>query len=739
MDRNGEETVCEFRGTVEEIIFNNSENGYSVFVLDCGDSGIITAVGKIPFISEGENLAVYGSWTVHPVYGEQLSVTSFERFLPADTDSMLRYLSSGVVKGIGPKIAGKIVEKYGMDSFEILENHPDWLAEIPGISKRKAAEICENFKNQSGMRSVMIFCGEYFGTGTTVKIYRKWGQEAVDIIRSDPYRLCEEIDGIGFEKADAVAESMGFSRDSSSRIRSGIKYVLNRIARNQGHTSVPEEGIVKMASELLEAGTDTVSASVDEMLKSGELYRLRDNDGRELIFLKEYYQAERFISDKLMMLSSAVLKTDPGDAEMMIEKIELREGIRYASEQRRAILCALNESVFILTGGPGTGKTTVVKALIGIFEDMGQRVALAAPTGRAAQRLSEATSSEARTIHRLLEMMRTEDDGENYFARNENNLLEEDVIIVDEASMIDVILMCALLKAVKRGARIILIGDADQLPSVGPGNVLRDLLASGLFKTVHLDEIFRQETSSLIVYNAHEINTGNYPETGRKDADFFFIKRSDDESIAKTIVDLCAVRLPNKLGYDCISDIQVISPSRKGTVGAESLNLMLQDALNPRADQKPEKMLFGTTFRCGDKIMQTKNDYAVHWEKDGVGGEGIFNGDLGAIEDIDLLSGKMELNFDGRRVFFDFVQCDELSHAYAVTVHKSQGSEYPVVIIPAGSFAPQLRTRNLLYTAITRAKKMVIIVGRQEVIREMVDNDRQVKRYTGLLTMLSDR
>ena len=652
---------------------------------------------------------------------------------------MLRYLSSGVVKGIGPKIAGKIVEKYGMDSFEILENHPDWLAEIPGISKKKAAEICENFKNQSGMRSVMIFCGEYFGTGLTVKIYRKWGQEAVDIIRSDPYRLCEEIDGIGFEKADAVAESMGFSRDSSSRIRSGIKYVLNRIARNQGHTSVPEEGIVKLASELLEAETDTVSASMDEMLRNGELYRLRDGDGRELIFLKEYYQAERFISDKLRMLASTEMRTDPGDAELMIGKIELREGIRYASEQRRAILCALNESVFILTGGPGTGKTTVVKALIGIFEDMGQRVALAAPTGRAAQRLSEATSSEARTIHRLLEMMRPEDDGESYFARNENNLLEEDVIIVDEASMIDVILMCALLKAVKRGARIILIGDADQLPSVGAGNVLRDLLASGAFGTVHLDEIFRQEVNSLIVYNAHEINTGNYPETGRKDADFFFISRSDDESIAKTIVDLCAVRLPNKFGYDCISGIQVISPSRKGTVGAENLNLMLQNALNPSSGQKPEKMLFGTTFRCGDKIMQTKNDYAVHWEKDGVGGEGIFNGDLGAIEDIDLLSGKMELNFDGRRVIYDFVQCDELSHAYAVTVHKSQGSEYPVVIIPAGSFAPQLRTRNLLYTAITRAKKMVIIVGRQEVIREMVDNDRQVKRYTGLLTMLTER
>ena len=733
---NKNDKLIAYSGTVEDIIYTNEENGYSVFVLETDGDEIITAVGTIPYITEGEMLIVYGTWVHHNVYGRQFSIDSYEKQMPADEASILRYLSSGAVKGIGPKTAQRIVGMYGTESFDIIENRPDWLAEIPGISRKKAEEISENFKKQAGMRSVMMFCREFFGPNTSVKIYKKWGSSAVDVIRANPYRLCSDISGIGFERADTVASAIGFARDSDERVKSGIKYILTGNAHQNGHTCIPKEKLIDVTCAMLSVGKDHVYLMVEELIQSKDLYIVSSN-GVELVFSARTYMAEKYSADKLNVIKNACRSIGASDIALLIEKIELDEGIKYANLQRKSIETALSEGVFILTGGPGTGKTTIVRALLRIFSDMGYRVALTAPTGRAAKRLSESTSEEAKTIHRLLEMNYGDED-EPKFMRTEHNLLEEDVIIVDEASMIDSLLFESLLKAIKRGARLILIGDVDQLPSVGAGNVLSDLISSEKFKTIRLTEIFRQAEESLIVYNAHRINNGEYPELDVKNKDFFFLPRSGDKLIAATVVDLCINRLPKTYGEDVFKKIQVISPSRKGEAGTESLNELIQAAVNPPLASKPEKKLYNRTFRVGDRVMQTRNDYDIEWERDGKRGAGIFNGDIGVIEDMDYIEEAMLINFDGRYVTYDFSQCDELDHAYAMTVHKSQGSEYPIVIIPVGSFAPQLKTRNLLYTAVTRAKKMVIIVGDKSGVCEMVDNDRQTKRYTGLEIMLSE-
>jgi len=733
---NKNDKLLTYSGTVEDIIYTNEENGYSVFVLETDGDEIITAVGTIPYITEGEMLIVYGTWVHHNVYGRQFSVDSYEKQMPADEASILRYLASGAIKGVGPKTAQRIVGMYGTESFDIIENRPDWLAEIPGISRKKAEEISKNFKEQAGMRSVMMFCREFFGPNTSVKIYKKWGSSAVDIIRANPYRLCSEIGGVGFERADTVASAIGFARDSDERVKSGIKYVLTGNAHQNGHTCLPREKLIDVTCAMLSVGKEHVGLMIEELIQSKELYAVLSN-GAELVFSSRAYRAEKYSADKLNVIKTSCRSIGASDIALLIEKIELDEGIKYAALQRKSIETALTEGVFILTGGPGTGKTTIVRALLRIFTDMGYRVALTAPTGRAAKRLSESTSEEAKTIHRLLEMNYGDED-EPKFMRTEHNLLEEDVIIVDEASMIDSILFESLLKAIKRGARLILIGDVDQLPSVGAGNVLSDLISSEKFKTVRLTEIFRQAEESLIVYNAHRINNGEYPELDVKDKDFFFLPRNGDKLIAATVVDLCINRLPKTYGDDVFKKIQVISPSRKGEAGTESLNELIQAAVNPPLASKPEKKLYNRTFRVGDRVMQTRNDYDIEWERDGTRGSGIFNGDIGVIEDMDYIEEAMLINFDGRYVTYDFSQCDELDHAYAMTVHKSQGSEYPIVIIPTGSFAPQLKTRNLLYTAVTRAKKMVIIVGDKNSVYEMVDNDRQVKRYTGLEMMLTE-
>ena len=723
-------------GSIEHVIYSNEENGYAICDMAIADDEIVTIVGTLPMIAAGDNLAVYGQWIHNPKYGRQFSVSQYERMMPADTASILRYLASGVIKGIGPKTAMRIVEEFGEDTFDVIENHPDWLAEIKGISRKSAKEMSERFREQAGMRSVMMFFRNYFGAAVTIRIYKRWGSASVDIAKKNPYRLCNEIEGIGFERADAMASDLGVTNDNFDRIMSGIKYVLLQQAMQNGHSCLPDDKLIDATVQLLGVSREGAEAAISALLKNGTLRSTISGEMR-LIYDSASYDAEQYIAEKLVLLDRMSSAISLPDIDRFIEREESQNGLSYASKQKQAISDALRYGVMVLTGGPGTGKTTVVKALIHIFDSMGFDIALAAPTGRAAKRLSESTSREARTIHRLLEM--NYDGGSTpTFNRNEFDQLDEDVIIVDEASMIDTALMMALTKAIKPGARLIIIGDSDQLPSVGAGNVLRDIIASERFSVVCLDEIFRQARESLIVTNAHMINEGKYPITDVKDNDFFFLPRELDRDIAATIADLYKNRLPRKYGESIKAGIQVIAPSRKGESGTENLNVLLQSVLNPASRGKLEYRFKDVLFREGDRVMQTRNNYDINWfrDVDGKDGYGIFNGDIGVIQRIDIQNSYMEILFDDKFVNYDLTLLDDLEHAYAITVHKSQGSEYGVVIIPMCSAAHMLHTRNLLYTAVTRAQKMVILVGRADIVKLMVDNDHQSMRYTGLADRL---
>ncbi len=726
-------------GTVEHIIYYNEENGYTICDLALSDDEIITAVGEMPMTGEGDRLCLFGKWIHNPKYGRQFQVTEYERTMPSDTASMLKYLSSRAIKGIGPVTAKRIVDEFGEDTFDVLENHPEWLANIKGISMKVALSASESFKEQAGVRSAMMFFRDYFGVATTLKIYKHWGARAVDIAKRNPYRLCNEIDGIGFESADTVAESLGFDSDNFERVKSGIDYVLIKNEGTGGHVCLPREQLCTSACELLNVDTDTVALACDELVREGRLV-LRAEDGQSFIYRAKTFDAERYIAEKLLQLDRLCASVDAWDISGFIASEEAKSGISYAEMQKKAIADALRYGVMVLTGGPGTGKTTVVRALIHIFESMGFDIALAAPTGRAAKRMSEATSHEAKTVHRLLEMA-YDSSGSFKFCRNADCLLDERIIIVDEASMIDNALMCALVEAIKPGARFIIIGDSDQLPSVGAGNVLRDIISSGRIATVRLCEIFRQAQKSLIITNAHAINAGEMPRLDVKDNDFFYLARHNDRDIAQTVSELCLTRLPRTYGEMGRSGTQVICASRKGEAGTESLNIMLQARLNPPAPNKREHKFRDRAFREGDKVMQIRNNYDILWSRvadDGKQGNGIFNGDIGTVEYINAGESMMSIVFDDRRVEYDFSLLEDLEHAYAITVHKSQGSEYPIIIIPACSASPMLLTRNLLYTAVTRAQSMVIIVGREDIVSHMVSNDRQSMRYTGLTQLLSE-
>lgn len=732
------EELERLEGTVEHVIYYNEENGYTICDMSTGDDEIITVVGLMPMTGEGDRMCVFGKWTHNPKYGRQFSVSRYERVMPADVESIYRYLSSRTIKGVGPKTARRIVEEFGEDTFDVIENHPEWLANIKGISPKLATAISENFKEQSGVRSAMMFFGEYFGTATTLKIYKKWGSRAVDVAKQNPYRLCNEIDGIGFERADGMAEKLGFLNNNFDRIMSGINYVLMKNDTLNGHTCLPCEKLCESAAALLEVDTDETDRAIIELLREGKLVARRSGE-RVMIYRAEAYDAERYIAEKLLQLDKMCASVDVTDIGRFIENEEMRSGISYASLQKKAIEDALRYGVMVLTGGPGTGKTTVVRALIRIFDSMGFDIALAAPTGRAAKRLSEATSMEAKTVHRLLEMT-YDASGSFAFCRNEGCLLDEQIIIVDEASMIDTALMCALLKAIKPGARFIIIGDSDQLPSVGAGNVLCDIIDSERFATVRLTEIFRQAQQSLIITNAHRINSGLLPELAVKDNDFFFMPRRTDREIAATVSDLCLTRLPRTYGEMGRSGTQVIAPSRKGEAGTESLNILLQSRINPPAKNKKEHKFRDRVFREGDKVMQIRNNYDIIWSRvsDEKSGNGIFNGDIGTVEEINTADSVMSILFDDRRVQYEFSMLEDLEHAYAITVHKSQGSEYPIVVIPMCSAAHMLLSRNLLYTAVTRAQSMVILVGREDIVSEMVSNNRQSMRYTGLRELIDE-
>lgn len=719
-------------GSIEHVIYANEDNGFAICDLGTESGDLITITGTLPYVGEGDSVTVYGKWVHNPKYGRQFRVETCERQMPADANSMLRYLASGAIKGIGPKIAQRIVDEFGDETFDVIEHHPEWLANVSGISRKSAKSIGADFAEKAGIRSAMMFFRDFFGAAATVRIYKRYGGNAVELAKKNPYRLCEEIEGIGFERADRMARDLGLATDSEDRICSGICYLLSSNAQANGHVCLPRDKTVQGAARLLGVDETAVNDALELLLAREQVHAERLG-GIELLYDKKQYENEKYIATKLLLLDRVCPAMETANIGAFIDREQAETGVRYADLQRRAISDALENGVMLLTGGPGTGKTTVVRALLHIFSSMGLKIALTAPTGRAAKRLSESTSCEARTIHRLLEYGGEESGGRGRFMRDESNLLEENVLIVDEASMVDSLLMGALLRAVKPGSRLVLIGDADQLPSVGAGNVLRDLIDSGRFATVRLTEIFRQAQKSLIVTNAHAINRGELPRLDVKDNDFFFMLRSEDASITATVAQLCGVRLPRTYGAMATTGTQVIVPSRKGEAGTEHLNVVLQATLNPPSPEKREHRFREITYREGDRVMQVRNNYDMEWERDnGMTGAGIFNGDVGVIESIDPTDGNMRIRFEDRTVTYEFSLLEDLEPAYAVTVHKSQGCEYPIVILPLGNVPPMLRSRNLLYTAVTRAQCIVIVVGREDVLADMVRNNRQTMRYTGL-------
>lgn len=724
------------KGTIENVVYHNENNDYTVFEIVDGEDNLVTAVGVMPMAFEGEIVSLRGSWTFHKEFGKQFAFDSFDKSLPDDVDGIFKYLSSGTVKGIGPVTALKIVNRFGVDSFDVIEHRPEWLADISGITRKKAAAISEAFRQQAGIRGVMMFCKDYMSVGEVSKVYKKFGAGAVGLIKENPYILCEGELGIPFAKADAIAKSLGADPDSLARILNGIIYILSHNGGLAGHTCMPENDVVTSTAELLEINPNIVSDALNTLLDNSDLSCYR-KDNVNYIMTSEVAEDEDVIARTISRMLNSTGGFSAGDISSLIEKVESGLDISFAPLQRAALFAAIENGVVILTGGPGTGKTTVVKAMLSIFKSLGLKTVLAAPTGRAAKRMSEATGEEAKTVHRMLEMERTT-DGSMRFCRNERNPLNESVIIVDEASMLDLALTAAMLRAMRRGARLVLIGDSDQLPSVGAGNVLADLIGSERIKTIRLTEIFRQSKESLIVTNAHRINEGTAPVLNVTDSDFFFVRREREADIAETVSSLIDERLPKTYGRSIKEGIQVITPSKKGVAGVETMNSVLQARLNPPAKFKKEKAAHGTVFREGDRVMQVVNNYDIEWEKNGAVGVGLFNGDIGVIESIDLTDELIKIRFDDRTAEYSYDMLEELELAYAITVHKSQGSEYPVVIIPMYSCAPMLMARNLLYTAVTRAKRMVILVGRSDIPRKMTENNRLVLRFTSLKDKICD-
>lgn len=724
------EGLLSIEGSVEKIIYQNEENGYTVCEIFTPSDELFTLVGNMPYLSEGETISALGNWVNHATFGKQFKVEFYEKQLPATETAILKYLSSGAVRGIGKVTAQRIVSQFGADSFEVIEHNPQWLAEIPGISPKKAEQISASFAAQFGMRNVMMFCREYFGPTTAVRIYKKWGNGAVERIKQNPYILCGEIYGVGFEKADAIAKDLGIKKNAPERIAMGLKYVLMHNAASNGHSFLPLDKLCAVAKRLLSCEMNEIEDEAAALESRGEIVCVR-HEGMKCAYLRDYYEAEKYTASKLCALDRAGKNLGEDNVLSLISMVERESNMEYAVLQKRAICQAASNGVFILTGGPGTGKTTVVRAIIRVFDAMGLRIALAAPTGRAAKRMSQSAGEEVKTIHRLLEMEYGAED-KLRFRKNENDQLEDDVIIIDEASMLDLMLTNALLKAIKPGARLILIGDVNQLPPVGAGHVFDDIIKSDRFATVELTHIFRQAQESLIVTNAHAVNHGEYMNLESKSGDFFFLPRQDDAQTAATIAELCKKRLPKSYGLTVFEGIQVITPSRKGDAGTEMLNSALQSAINPPARGKAEKKVRDFTLREGDKVMQIKNNYDIEWNKNGSQGFGIFNGDIGVIKKIDLSEELITVDFEDKICEYDYTMLDELELAYAITVHKSQGSEYPIVVMPLYRYTPKLLTRNLLYTAITRAQSIVILVGNGEVAKAMVDNNRQTKRYTGL-------
>ena len=727
-DTRGQELI---RGTVAAVLYQNQENGYTVVRFTTEQGINITVVGTIPMCTPGERLAVTGHWEDHMTHGPQFRAEFLERVMPSGAEAIETYLSSRVIKGIGPRTASRIVRLFGDQTFEIMEQHPERLAEVPGISPQKAKAIGQSFQKQFGMRKLLEFLLSNGLPGElAMPLYKAYGDLAMDALRDDPYLLTEDYFGAAFASVDQFAVHQGIEAEDPRRVQAATVYTLRHNLGN-GHTFLPTEKLCAATATMINVDPDAVQETLGDLNLAGKLVvdTLRDIS---VCYLPEYYEAETYVAQRMLELAATPQEV-PDRLEGTLRSVQQELGTEYAKEQTRAILTAAHSSVMLLTGGPGTGKTTTVNGILGLFDRLGIKTVLAAPTGRAANRLKELCGREAATIHRLLETQFDPESGKLCFMHDESEPLKADAVVVDETSMVDILLMEALLRALKPYCRLILVGDPDQLPSVGAGNLFSDLIRSKKIPTVRLTEIFRQARESLIIMNAHAINGGQLPELTVKDKDFFFLQRKEMQRAVDTIVDLCVRRLPQNMGIPA-DQIQVLSPTRKNEAGTAALNLRLQAALNPPSPEKQEHKRGKMLFRVGDRVMQIKNNYDIMWKKtEGFGvGTGVFNGDVGKVTEIDPGEETMTVVFDDRQVEYTFDLLGQLELAYAMTVHKSQGSEYRAVILSVSQANPYLLTRSILYTAVTRARELLILVGDPGVVQQMVENNRQSRRYSGL-------
>ena len=696
----------------------------------------------MPLIKEGQQIEVKGNWINHKQFGRQFNVEEYKELLPTSAKEIEKYLSTGIIHGIGPVTAKKIVKAFGVETLDILDNNIERLREVEGIGEKKFNIIYESYLESKELKDIIMFFQKHGVTiNQCLKIYKKFGPDSIDIVSKNPYILNDEISGIGFLTSDRIAKSLGIEPQSDFRVQSGIRYVLNNFS-GLGNTYMPKDKLIEQCQKVLTVDKELIEVNIYNSVLEGKIKVEKIND-IEAVYSLPYYFCELGVTNKIITLSIENFQTINSDISFEISSFESKNNIKFADSQKDAILGAFENGIEIITGGPGTGKTTIIKCIIEIYENNGMKVLLAAPTGRAAKRMTESTGREAKTIHRLLEMG-VSDDENSFFGKGEGEPLEGDVIIIDEASMIDIMLMNSLLKAIKLGTRVIIVGDVDQLPSVGPGNVLRDLINSNFIKVVRLNEIFRQGKESMIILNAHRINNGELPYLNKKGGDFFFDNREDNESILNTILDLVNRRLPMfNSKWNKVKDIQILSPTRKGVLGVENLNNELQDILNPPNKYKKERKIKDSIFRVGDKVMQTKNNYSLKWNRVGGYGDtegvGVFNGDMGFIESIDEENRTVTVVFDDERsIVYDNVYVEELELAYAITIHKSQGSEFKVVITPAFMGSAFLMNRNILYTGITRAKDLVVVVGNQKALKYMVDNTNSMERYSSLKERILD-